>query len=174
MKEKKIIRGLCGLVKDYFRDITSNIPCQEKMFEVWEDCLQKHFPDLYTKSRLMILGHISVECLGWKYTQKVNSFKQYSQSERKKIIAYGKEFRQQRNKLGTAKDRKKMITCPIVKLGRLLFCSSEKYESAFWRHIQDHKKADINNLADFKKVHVECMSKVPIITCRGDIYQDLP
>lgn len=169
VREKKIIRGMCGLTKDYFRDITEGISCHEEMFNVWDECMKLHFPDLYQRSRLMILSQISVTCLGWKYTQKVNSFKNFTIAERRQIIKFGKEFRNQRNKLCTSKDRKKMLCHPLVKIGKLLFTASPKYEAAFWKHILDHKKADIENFKDFKTVHLNDIAHVQVMACVGDV-----
>lgn len=73
MRQKKVIRGLCGLTKEYFKTMISKKNTKDEMFKVWDDFLLSHFPELYHSSRLVLLGHISVMCLSWKFSEKVNS-----------------------------------------------------------------------------------------------------
>lgn len=73
IRQKKVIRTLCDLAKDYFKSLVTKATTTDEIFETWNNVLSQHFPELYTKTRLMLLGQISVTCYGWKYTQKFKS-----------------------------------------------------------------------------------------------------
>lgn len=96
MRQKKIIRGLSGLVRDYFKNL---VPAKMKkeMFQVWDEFLQSHFPAVYEKSRLSLLGQISVMCLSWKFPEKIRACHLFNDEEKESIIKHGTEFRNQRN-----------------------------------------------------------------------------
>jgi hypothetical protein len=121
MRQKKVIRGLCGLAKDYFKTVISSQKSQDGMFKTWDDTLKSFFPELYGESRLQLLGHISVMCLSWKFPEKIMSCSLFSQAEKEAIIKHGSEFRDQRNKCSSSKVRKSMMSSPIVMIGKRLY-----------------------------------------------------
>lgn len=63
-----------------------------------------------------------------------------------------------------------MMNCSLVRIGKLLYSSSPDYEAAFWRHINDHKKADIVDFQEFKDVHEKDICKVEAMTSQGDLF----
>ena len=169
MRQKKVIRGLCGLTKDYFKNMIPETKTKKEMFAVWDEFLQQHFPELYQTSRLMLLGHISVMCLSWKFSDKINDCELYTKEEKSEIIQYGTQFRDQRNGCSSSKVRKAMLDSPIVKIGKLLYISSPKMEESFWCQINERKKAEIVNLKIFKDAHIKDINKIPVINFLGDL-----
>lgn len=58
--EKRVIRALCDVAKDYFNDIAEahrSVSNQDK-FEIWDKLIEVCFPDTYKASRLRILGQV--------------------------------------------------------------------------------------------------------------------
>lgn len=125
MRQKKVIRGLCGLAKDYFKSAITNHKSQDGMFKAWDDTLKSTFPELYEESRLQLLGHISVMCLSWKFPEKIRGCNLFSEEEKASIIKHGIEFRDQRNRCSNSTARKSMLTSPMVRIGKLLYFTSE-------------------------------------------------
>ncbi|CAI2387236.1 unnamed protein product [Moneuplotes crassus] len=169
--EKRVIRGLCDVAKDFFNDVVRSAKAtnNEKKLKVWINLVGSCFPELYKTSKLKILGQICVNCMGWKFTEKINSFKIFNTSERKKLIKYGKEFRTQRNS-SKVKERKILLNHPIIKIGKLLYESSLDYKNAFWKHINNHKKTEINDTKAFKELHARVITKVSFLDCQGDLF----
>lgn len=60
MRQKKIIRGLSALTKEYFKKMISAQKSKQEIVSDWDEHIRKHFPELHNTSRLMLLGHISV------------------------------------------------------------------------------------------------------------------
>lgn len=169
MRQKKVIRGLCGLTKDYFKSLISNKKCKQEMFSIWDDAIKKMFPELYKTSRFQLLGHISVMCLSWKFPEKIRECKLFSQREMDLIIEFGTEFREQRNKCSSSKVRKNMLASPGVQIGKLLYFQNSKYEELFWNQILERKKSDIINFEQFKEVHLNDINKIKTISCSCSI-----
>jgi ribosome-binding protein aMBF1 (putative translation factor) len=94
--EKRVIRALCEIVKDYFNDIAEarkSVSNQEK-FTLWDKLIEECFPDTYSTSRLKILGQVCVNSVfGWKFSSKINSLRSINAYQRKQLIKYGGEFR---------------------------------------------------------------------------------
>lgn len=159
------------MAKDFFNDVvnSSKATTNEKKLKVWEALLQNCFPDLYKTSKLKILGQICVNCMGWKFTEKINSFKNFNSYQRKQLIKFGKEFRTQRNS-SKVKERKILLEHPIIKIGKLLYESSSEYKSAFWKHINDHKKTEIDDVSAFEDLHNLVIAKVVPLDHQGDIF----
>lgn len=169
--EKRVIRGLCDVAKDYFNYVVnaSKATTNEKKLKVWETLIETCFPDLYKTSRLKILGQICVNCMGWKFTDKINSFKNFNTYQRKQLIKFGKEFRTQRNS-SKVKERKILLSHPIIKIGKLLYEGSAEYKNAFWKHINDHKKTEIDDVKAFSELHSVVIAKVISLECQGDVF----
>lgn len=169
MRQKKVIRGLCGLAKDYFKNKIPTKKTKDTMFQSWDDTLKHTFPELYDTSRLILLGHISVMCLSWKFPEKVQACTLFTEEEKKKIIEHGNEFREQRNNCSSTQVRKEMLTCPIVKIGKLLYSTSETCEESFWNQILERKKAGIIDFKLFKEAHLKDINKITPVGHAGDI-----
>lgn len=107
--------------------------------------------------------------MGWKFTEKINSFKNFNAYQRKQLIKFGKEFRTQRNS-PKVKERKILLAHPIIKIGKLLYEGSSKHESAFWKHINDHKKTEIDDAQAFQDLHLQVLARVNSLECCGDIF----
>jgi len=58
--EKRVIRGLSEVSKDFFNNIASSSKAttNENKLKIWEDFLKVCFPNLYRTARLKILGQI--------------------------------------------------------------------------------------------------------------------
>lgn len=169
MRQKKVIRGLCGLTKDHFKSMIPVSKSKNEMFKVWDEYLSTRFLELYRDLRLQLLGHISVMCLSWKFSDKVNSCEFFTEEEKIQIIKFGTEFREQRNGCSSSKTRKSMLNSPIVKIGKLLYSSSPEMEKSFWSQINERKKADIVDVRQFKDAHIKDINKIPIIGVCGDL-----
>lgn len=165
MRQKKVIRGLCGLARDYFRDVIANKKASQEVFALWDECLKTKFPELYHTSRLQLLGHISAMCLSWKFPDKIKACSLFNEEEKHLIIKEGTKFREQRNNCSSSIVRKEMLSSLIVRIGKLLYCSSIKYEESFWNQILERKKADIIDFKLFKATHLKDINKVKAVSC---------
>lgn len=87
----------------------------------------------------------------------------------KQLIKFGKEFRAQRNN-SKVKERKMLLENPIIKIGKLLYEKSPKYKNAFWKHINVHKKSEIDDSSAFRDLHNLIIAKVVPLDCQGDIF----
>lgn len=170
MRQKKVIRGFSGLAKDYFKDVISNKKTSHEMFTAWNECLKEKFPELYQNMRLLVLAQISVMCLSWKFPEKIRACDLFSEEEKEEIIKQGTTFREQRNKCSSSKVREEMLSCPIVRIGKLLYSSSDKLEESFWSQILVRKKAEIVEFKRFKEAHMKDISKIPDISCVAKLF----
>ncbi len=68
------------------------------------------------------------------------------------------------------KERKILLAHPIIKIGKLLYEGSSKYETAFWKHINDHKKTEIDDSKAFQDLHLLVLARVNSLECQGDIF----
>jgi len=169
MRQKKVIRGLSGLTKEYFRSLIQNKKSKHEIFKTWDAHLKVLIPQVYAVSRLALLGQISVMCFSWKFSEKVKECQLFSNDECEEIIKHGSEFRDERNKCSSSKVRKLMLASPIVQIGKLLYSSSAQYEELFWSQILERKKAMIVDFDVFKEVHLKDIMKVKAISCSAPI-----
>jgi hypothetical protein len=169
--EKRTIRALCDTAKDYFNFIADKQGAesnQERLL-VWDELIKRCFPSLHKTSRLKILGEISVNCIGWKFSEKVNSFKCFTAPQRSQLLKHGKNFRSLRNS-GKVKERKQLLSHAIIKIGKLLYQTSPEFEMAFWKHIDNHKQSEIEDTAMFQQVHRAQVAKVVPMDSHGDLF----
>lgn len=168
--EKRVIRALCDVVKDYFNDIAKSHNSQSNLdkLTLWDKLIEECFPDAYKTSRLRILGQVCVNTIGWKFATKINSLKTLNAYQRKQLLKFGDEFREQRNS-SKVEERKVLLNHPIIKIGKLLYETSTKYECSFWKHIEDHKKSIIDDADTFQEVHKALIKKVPSIEHEGNL-----
>ena len=168
--EKRVIRALCDVVKDYFNDIAKSHNSQSNLekLTLWDKLIETCFPDAYKTSRLKILGQVCVNTIGWKFAAKINSLKSLNTYQRKQLLKFGDEFREQRNS-SKVEERKVLLNHPIIKIGKLLYETSSKYECSFWKHIEDHKKSLIEDSNSFQEVHKALIKKVPSMEHEGDL-----
>ena len=160
MRQKKVIRGLCGLTRDYFKSLISNKKSKQEMFSLWDESIKRMFPDLYLNFRFQLLGQISVMCLSWKFPEKIREWKLFTPKEMEQIINHGTEFRDQRNKCSSSKIRKIMLSSHVVQIGKFLYFQDNKYEELFWNQILERKKSDIINFSQFKEIHLNDINKI--------------
>ena len=165
MRQKKIIRGLCGLARDYFKGVIYNKKASQQVFTLLEECLKTKFPELYQTNRLQLLGHISAMCFSWKFTDKINACTLFNEEEKQELIKQGTEFRDQRNNCSSSTVRKEMLSSLVVRIGKLLYSSSYKYEDSFWNQILERKKADIIDFNLFKETHLKDINKIKAVSC---------
>lgn len=125
MRQKKVIRGLLGLSKDYFKSMIEAKSPGNDVFQIWDTKLRTTFPQLYQETRLKLLGHISVMCLSWKFADKIRSCDLFTQEEKESIIKFGEEFKAQRTKCSNSSIRKLILNCPLVQIGKLLYHTSQ-------------------------------------------------
>lgn len=165
MRQKKVIRGLCGLARDYFRNVISDAKDSKEVFALWDECLRTKFPQLYQTSRLQLLGHISSMCLSWKFPDKIKACSLFNEEEKQQIVSHGIELRDQRNNCSSSIVRKEMLSSLIVRIGKLLYSSSNEYEASFWNLILERKKADIVDFKFFKETHLKDINKIKAVNC---------
>jgi hypothetical protein len=67
-------------------------------------------------------------------------------------------------------ERKLLLNHTIIRIGKLLYENSTKYECAFWKHIDDHKKSQIEDSKTFQEVHKALIAKVPSIEYQGNLF----
>jgi hypothetical protein len=171
LNEKRVIRAFSDVVKDYFNDIAKahNAVSNLEKLTWWDKLIQECFPNAFKTSRLKILGQICVNTIGWKFATKINSLKTLNAYQRKQLLRFGDEFRKQRNS-SMVEERKLLLNHSIIRIGKLLYENSAKYESAFWKHIDDHKKSQIEDAKTFKEVHKALIARVPSIEYQGDLF----
>lgn len=124
MREKKVIRGLCGLSKDYFRGLIEGKKTVDDIFQSWQDSFNKNFADLGHTSLLQLIGQASVMSLSWKFAEKVKACKLFTDEEKQIIVKSGKEFKEQRNNCSNSQVRKDLLSGLVVRIGKLLYSSS--------------------------------------------------
>jgi hypothetical protein len=124
MREKKVIRGLCGLSKDYFRGLIDGKKTIEDIFQSWKESFNKNFLDLDHTSLLELIGQASVMSLSWKFAEKVRACKLFTEEEKQVIVKSGKEFKEQRNNCSSSRVRKDLLSGLVVRIGKLLYSSS--------------------------------------------------
>lgn len=169
--EKRVIRALWDISKDYFNDIAEakHSITNEDRFTSWDNLIETHFPEAYKTSKLKILGQVCVNAIGWKFATKINSIKTLNTYQRKQMLKFGSEFREQKNS-SKVEERKILLNHPIVKIGKLLYETSSRYECAFWKHIEDHKKSLIDDSDKFHQVHKSLIQKVSSIEYQGNLF----
>uniref|UniRef100_A0A7S3KB58 Uncharacterized protein n=1 Tax=Euplotes crassus TaxID=5936 RepID=A0A7S3KB58_EUPCR len=169
--EKRVLRALCDIAKDFFNDITkaAKANTNDKKLNLWDQLIQRCFPTLHKTAQLKILGQICVSCMGWKFTEKVNSLKNFNTSQKRQLIKFGKVFRTQRNS-SKVKERKILLNHPIIRIGKLLYESSRMYQAGFWKHINDHKKTEIDDDMSFKDLHSKVVARVNHLECHRDLF----
>jgi hypothetical protein len=171
LNEKRVIRAFSDVVKDYFNDIAkahNSVSNLEKL-TWWDNLIKECFPNAFKTSRLKILGQVWVNTIGWKFATKINSLKTLNAYQRKQLLRFGDEFRKQRNS-SMVEERKLLLNHSIIRIGKLLYETSAKYESAFWKHIDDHKKSQIEDAKTFKEVHKALIARVPSIEYQGNLF----
>jgi len=169
MRQKKVIRGLSGLTKDYFKDLVDTRGSEDLMFKAWDDKLKSLFPQLYQESRFRLLGDISVVCLSWKFIEKIRCCNFFTDEEKATIIKYGEGFKTQRARCSNSSVRKQMLNSPLVQIGKLLYYTSQAWEESFWNQILERKKSDIVEFQVFKEAHLKDFQKIDEIAHSGPI-----
>lgn len=169
MRQKKVIRGLSGLSKDFFKGITDSKSPKESIFQAWDDKLRKTFPELYQEWRLKLLGHISVMCLSWKFADKIRASSLFTADEKDAIIKFGEEFKVQRTNCSNSSTRKLMLNSPLVQIGKLLYKSSQTCEESFWNQILERKKSEIVDFKIFKETHLKDFHKISDVSYSGSL-----
>lgn len=169
MRQKKVIRGLCGLSRDYFKRLIVEKKTASEIFSVWDSCLKEKFPLLYESSRLILLGHISDLCLSWKFPEKIKTWEFFKEDEKEEVIKHSTLFRSKRNKCSNSKIRKEILNSPIVRIGKLLYKSCVTLEESFWNQILERKKADIIDFKLFKEAHLKDINKIEDICDSGAV-----
>lgn len=104
-------------------------------------------------------------CFSWKFSDKINACTLFNEEEKQELIKQGTEFRDQRNNCSSSTVRKEMLSSLVVRIGKLLYSSSYKYEDSFWNQILERKKADIIDFNLFKETHLKDINKIKAISC---------
>jgi hypothetical protein len=55
-----------------------------------------------------------------------------------------------------------MLSSPMVRIGKLLYSTSQTCEESFWNQILERKKAGIIDFKIFKEAHLKDINKIPI------------
>lgn len=141
VREKKIIRGLTSLARDYFKDkvdLNQNI---DEILSVWASTLKSDFSTLIQEPHLLsIISQLMVNMFAWRYRQHINSITIYSNEDKARLLAEADEYRKIKNSGANVAHRQALKKSTLVQIGKSLYNTDVRARDEFWNRLSDRKR----------------------------------
>jgi len=159
----KITRGLSQLAKTFITKwLKKDKDKKRNIFEHLDFLLKHHFPTLYRYKRIEALGGIGKIILMIKFDRDVQASKYLKTAEKRKILGYGRQFTQWKNKWSTSSERKSIWESGPVLMGKILYSSSEKMKEEFWAKIFWRRNQIISDRENYMQTLIDDIEAIPI------------